>query len=65
MELRDEFAIRILQAMLSNSWMQKEFNKDLKAWSSEERAKYLKEFHARTAYQWADEMLKMKELKKL
>lgn len=58
--IRDEFAIKILQAMLSNSWMQKEFNKDLKDYTREQRAEYLKDFHIKTAYEWADAMLEIK-----
>lgn len=70
MDIRDEFAIRIMQGMLSNSWIQREFKKDIKNLNREAEfdpgaiSAYMRNFHSDTAYKWADAMLEFRDKKK-
>ena len=64
----EECAIRAMQALLSNSHLQKEFLKDLKkieknmgrTLESKERSDYMQSQHAMTSYQFAEAMLREK-----
>lgn len=64
----DECAMRAMQALLSNSHLQKEFLKDLKkieknmgrTLESKERSDYMQSQHAMISYQFAEVMLKEK-----
>lgn len=56
---RNEIAVKILCAMLSNSWLQKEFNKDLKTLKVNQYNKldFMRKWHIEAAFKWADEII--------
>lgn len=70
MSLRDYFAAKALQAMLGNEYLQRAFAADIKAQKKslglpdrapEIDARNNQEWHATSAYQFADAMLKERE----
>lgn len=68
-KFRDECAMRVMQGLLSNAHLQKEFLKDISKieknldckFDSSQRSGYMQREHAMISYQFADAMLEEKK----